>query len=419
MPYGVTPASAIFQKKLENELCNVPMTVVKIDDILMSGVDEEGHLKNLASVLKILSNRGLTLNKSKCSFYQQEVEYLGFILDKNGLRMNTEKVKAIIEAPLPTNVTELQSFLGGINYYSKFIPNMASITSPLYELLWKEVLWSWTNKQQIAFTKLKQKLTKVPILMVYDKQLPIKLVCDASSYGVGAVLSHRLFVAGGKEITSEEGTTQGDPIAMAMYALGILPLLYFNFDNQSFDTAKRIAYTDDFTGIGRLQQLKYWWEDINKLGSYIGYFPKATKSYLIVKVEHIEEAKALFSSSKIQITVRGNRHLGAITEDPEFKIEYVNNKVDQWIEQINNLSSIAKTHPHSAYSAFVHGLQHQYTYIMRTIPNISNLLQPLEDAIRNLLLLELLNGYVCNDLERKLFSLSRESCFLSPLNLVV
>ena len=141
-----------------------------------------------------------------------------------------------------------------------------------------------------------------------------------------------------------------------------------NFDNQSFDTAKRIAYADDFTGIGRLQQLKYWWEDINKLGPYIGYFPKATKSYLIVKVEHIEEAKALFSSSKIQITVRGNRHLGAIIGDPEFKIEYVNNKVDQWIEQINNLSSIAKTHPHSAYSAFVHGLQHQYTYIMRTIP---------------------------------------------------
>ena len=88
------------------------MTVVKIDDILISGVDEKDHLKNLASVLPILSNLGLTLNKSKCSFYQQEVEYLGFILDKNGLRTNTEKVKAIIEAPPPTNVTELQSFLG-------------------------------------------------------------------------------------------------------------------------------------------------------------------------------------------------------------------------------------------------------------------------------------------------------------------
>ena len=69
---------------------------------------------------------------------------------------------------------------------------MASITSPLYELLRKEVSWSWTNKQQIAFTKLKQKLTKAPFLMVYDKNLSIKLACDASSYGVGAVLSHVL-----------------------------------------------------------------------------------------------------------------------------------------------------------------------------------------------------------------------------------
>ena len=85
----------------------------------------------------------------------------------------------------------------------------------------------------------------------------------------------RLFIKGGKEITSVEGTTQGDPIAMAMYALGILPLLQHNIDITKGEKTKRIAYADDFTGIGTLQELKQWWDDINKIGPYIGYYPKA------------------------------------------------------------------------------------------------------------------------------------------------
>ena len=87
------------------------MTVVKIVDILITGINQEDHLKNLHSVLSVLSDLGLTLNKDKCKLNQREVEYLGFILDKNGIRTNNEKVKAILQAPDPTNVTELQSFL--------------------------------------------------------------------------------------------------------------------------------------------------------------------------------------------------------------------------------------------------------------------------------------------------------------------
>ena len=168
------------------------MTVVKIDDILISGINEDDHLKNLEKVLKVLSDLGLTLNKEKCKFSQHEVEYLGFILDKNGIRTNKDKVKAISEAPAPTNITELQSFLGGINYYGKFIKNMAEITAPLYKLLRKEKQWNWTQAQQTSFENLKQTLIQAPILMTYNPDLPVKLACDASSYGVGAVLSHVL-----------------------------------------------------------------------------------------------------------------------------------------------------------------------------------------------------------------------------------
>ena len=141
MPYGVTPASAIFQRKLEQALRCVPMTVVKIDDILLSGKDDEDHLKNLKAVLNILLELALTLNKSKCRFNEAEVDYLGFILDKQGIRTNQSKVQAILEAPAPVSVQELQSFLGGVNYYSKFIQNTATITALLYVLLRKGMTW--------------------------------------------------------------------------------------------------------------------------------------------------------------------------------------------------------------------------------------------------------------------------------------
>ena len=143
---------------------------------------------------KLLSDQGLTLNESKCKFFQKEIEYLGFILDVNGIRTNPNKIKALLEAPpAPKNLTELQSFLGGVNYYGKFIPDMATITSPLYALLRrKDSKWNWSTVQQNSFKILKEKLTQTPVLFIYDKTLPLKLDCDASSYGVGAVLSHIL-----------------------------------------------------------------------------------------------------------------------------------------------------------------------------------------------------------------------------------
>ena len=115
--------------------------------------------------------------------------YMGHIVSKNGVKANVKKVDAILLAPHPKNVKEVQSFLGGINYYSKYIPDMATIACPLYRLLQKNTEWKWTPTHQRAFNELKNKLTATPILMLYGKRLPLKLACDASSYGLGAVLS--------------------------------------------------------------------------------------------------------------------------------------------------------------------------------------------------------------------------------------
>ena len=148
LPYRVKPASGIFQRVIENALTNISNTAVKIDDILISGRDDSEHLQNIEKVFQVLKDLGVTVNKKKCTFFAKEIEYVGFILDKNGVHVNQNKVKTINELAEPKDLKQLQSFLGGINYYSKFIPNMADIAKPLYRLIEKESEWKWTNIEQ-------------------------------------------------------------------------------------------------------------------------------------------------------------------------------------------------------------------------------------------------------------------------------
>ena len=99
---------------------------VYLNDILVTESDEAVNLQNLERVLDKLMAAGLKLNKAKCIFMVSSVEYLGHVIDQNGLHPTQEKVKAIEEARSPTSVTELRAFLGLLNYYSKFLPNLAS-----------------------------------------------------------------------------------------------------------------------------------------------------------------------------------------------------------------------------------------------------------------------------------------------------
>ena len=151
----------------------------------------EEHLKNLDEVLCRLQTAGLRLKSSKCLFMAPSVEYLGHAIDSAGLHPRKAKVKAITEAPAPRNVTELRSFLGLINYYGKFLPNLSSILSPLYKLLQQNMQWQWSNSQLTAFNAAKNALQSSTLLVHYDGSKPLTLACDASPYGVRVVLSHR------------------------------------------------------------------------------------------------------------------------------------------------------------------------------------------------------------------------------------
>ena len=183
LPCGIASAPAIFQNLMEQVLHGLSGVICYMDDILVTGSSEEEHLRNLEAVLSQLQRRGLRLKKEKCAFMQPSVEYLGFHIPKEGIGTSKAKVDAVLEAPVPLNVSELCSFLGLVNYYSKFIPNLSSLCEPLNGLLRKEVTWNWDRCCNQAFQGLKRKLVSAQVLVHYDVSLPLKLECDASSYG--------------------------------------------------------------------------------------------------------------------------------------------------------------------------------------------------------------------------------------------
>ena len=140
-------------------------------------------------------------------------------------------------------------------------------------------------------------------------------------------------------------------------------------------------------------------------GPMFGYHAEPTKSWLIVKEELLEEANQVFAGAGVNITSQGKKHLGAVIGHPEYKHEFVEKLVNEWTQQIKSLAEIAAFEPQAAYTAFTSCIRHKYTFYLRTIPNISELLQPLEDAIRSKLIPALTEGRNVTDDERLLLSL--------------
>ncbi|XP_057677181.1 uncharacterized protein K02A2.6-like [Corythoichthys intestinalis] len=190
LPFGITSAPALFQRAMDQILSGLPGVQCYLDDILCTGANDEEHLRNLDAVLKRLRQYGLRVRKEKCEFLRPSVEYLGHVIDHKGLHKAPSKTKAIVDAPAPENVSQLRSFLGLLNYYGRFIPNLASLLKPLHELLCKDVKWKWTNECNKAFRNAKNALISSDVLTHFNPSYPIQLACDASPYGVGAVISH-------------------------------------------------------------------------------------------------------------------------------------------------------------------------------------------------------------------------------------
>ncbi|XP_057674326.1 uncharacterized protein K02A2.6-like [Corythoichthys intestinalis] len=192
LPFGVASSPAIFQRTMEGLLGDIPNVAIYLDDILVSGPSQQQHLENLEQVLNRLEQSGLRLKRSKCEFLSKEVTFLGHRITASGLQPLREKVEALAKAPNPLNVSELKAYLGLLNYYHRFLPNLSTLLAPLHKLLKKDAKWFWAQEQQKAFDKSKDLLQSCEVLVHYDGGKPLVLACDASPYGVGAVLSHKM-----------------------------------------------------------------------------------------------------------------------------------------------------------------------------------------------------------------------------------
>ena len=192
LPFEVSSAPGIFQRTMENLLHGIPCVIVRVDDILVGGKDDVDHLSNLDAVLTTLSAAGLRLKKSKCEFMVTQVTYCGYRISGSGVEPVKDKVEAIQKAPEPQNFSQLRSFLGMLNNYHQFLPNIATTLEPLHKLLRQGTPWQRKQEQQKAFESAKELLQSADLLVHFDPAKPLILATDASDYGVGAVLSHQL-----------------------------------------------------------------------------------------------------------------------------------------------------------------------------------------------------------------------------------
>ncbi len=181
LPFGVESAPAVFQRTMEQILQGNDGVACNIDDIVITGKTDQDHLDGLEKVLKRLSKHGVRAKKAKCRFFQDSVEFLGHLIDADGIHTTPEKLRSIVDAPIPQNITELRSFLGLLNYYNKFVPQAATTLHPLNSLLCKNATWSWTSECQKRFQQAKRALSSSSLLVHYIPALSIRLAADASA----------------------------------------------------------------------------------------------------------------------------------------------------------------------------------------------------------------------------------------------
>ena len=200
---------------------------------------------------------------------------------------------------------------------------------------------------------------------------------------------------------SAEGTTQGDPLAMGLYALSIQPLIT---SLQAASSVKQCWFADDASGAGSIMEIRTWWDALSTLGPDFGYFPNDRKCWIIAKPAKEESVREAFKDTSINVTVQGQKHLGAAIGSREYLEEYFSEKVTNWINDIAKLAEFALSQPQACYAAYTFGLKHRWTYFLRTLSDIQDLLEPLEDAISHMLI-PAITERKCNQLDRNILAL--------------
>lgn len=190
MPFGLHGSPATWQRLIDRALGVdlEPFVFVYLDDIVICTPDFEKHLEVLEKVFQRILAAGLTINKEKCHFCRPQLKYLGYVVDEFGLRVDPEKVTAILNIPRPKTQKEIRQFVGTCSWYRRFVQDFSTRIAPLTDLLKKGRKFEWTEETEKAFVDVRQALVEAPVLCCPDFTKPFQLHCDASGYGLGSVL---------------------------------------------------------------------------------------------------------------------------------------------------------------------------------------------------------------------------------------
>ena len=241
-PMGLSISGDEYNRRGDEALKTILNTVKIVDDILVFDEDYQQHLTNVWHVLNKCKEHRITLNPKKFQFAEEEIDYCGYHLNKDGFAPDEDKLSAITKFQAPTNISELRSFLGLVNQLSQFSPDISNLAEPLCHLLKKNHEWNWSADHSKAFVEVKTALTNPPILAYFDPDLPVMLQTDAARLkGLGYAclqkhgLTWKLVDCGSRFLTETESRYATIELEMLAIVWAVKKCRRFLAGRQHFD----------------------------------------------------------------------------------------------------------------------------------------------------------------------------------------
>lgn len=188
LPFGIKPASSIFQQFMDTLLADRDWAIAYMDDVIVKANSIDEMRSRLDDLFELFRQRNLKVNIDKCQLFKKEVHYLGHRICRDGVAPSLEGIKAILDAPAPDNLTMLRSFIGLVSFYSKFLPGLNKKMDIFFDLEKKGATWQWTERHQKVYENIKKLIASHTKLGHFDPKLETIVQTDASDTGIAAVL---------------------------------------------------------------------------------------------------------------------------------------------------------------------------------------------------------------------------------------
>lgn len=323
MPFGLANAPAVFQRVIHKILnkTKVPFVIIYMDDILIPSRTFDEGLQRLDQVLSLLANAGLTLKMEKCNFFQDKIVFLGFEIDKHGIRPGEQKTQAVSKFPTPRNQSDVRRFLGLAGFFRRFVKDFALLARPLTNLLRKDTAWHWADSQQNAFDTLKRLLVERPILALYDHKAETQLHTDASKFGLGGILMQKSGNNPWRPVSYYSRQTSPDEQKLHSFELETLAVINALNKFRTYLLGIKFTIVSDcnalrstFTKRDLIPRISRWWIQFLEYDCSIEYRPGE-------KMAHVDALSR-----------------GAIVDqqEPIHVLDILNVSVDDWISTVQS-----------------------------------------------------------------------------------